>query len=220
MITQLLLTMGRLVKDPAVHTTAAIASMPAAAAGLHAVGLSTDLDTRTLAIGLLDSQLWLTLGMAAVFGGIGGVMAELLSLHGNIELPHRVKRGSSLKRSRLADPRYEIDLGIVSRLLLGAAAGLALLSMYAPTSPTALLVNALIAGSTATGLFRLVQGRLLGRGLPPVSRRSAPALGVDEVEHQRRPTKIDSAQALRGVRVEKLAHAANTDHLHRSLGEL
>jgi hypothetical protein len=164
MITQLIVpTLGRLTREPAVHTTAALATLPVASAGLHAVGMSTDLDTNSLAIGLLSSSLWLTLGLAAVFGGIGGVIAELLSLRGKIELPHRATRRRGSKRSRLADPRFELDLGIFSRMLLGAAAGLALLSMYAPSSPTALLVNALIAGSAATGLFRLVQGRLLGR---------------------------------------------------------
>jgi hypothetical protein len=157
--------MGRLAKEPAVHTTAALASVPAAAAGLHAVGVSTELNSVVLANGLLDTHLWIILGMAALFGGIGGVVAELLSLHGNIELPHRVKsRTTALKRTHLADPRYEIDLGIVSRIVLGATAGLALLAIYAPESATALVANTLIAGSAATGLFRVVQGRMLGRG--------------------------------------------------------
>ena len=163
MISQSIDLLGRLTKEPAVHTTAALASLPATAAGLHAVGLTTDLDTIALTAGLLESGLWLTLGVAAAFGAVGGVVAELLSLHGNIELPHRNKRGAvSIKRSRFADPRNEVDLGIVARMLLGAAAGLALLSIYAPTSPTALVANALIAGSAGTGVFRIVQGRLLG----------------------------------------------------------
>src|ERR1700694_586670 len=163
MISQLIFFVGRAIREPAVHTTAAVASLPAAAAGLHAVGMSTELDPTVLDSGLVDPQLWLTLGMAALFGSLGGVVAELISLHGRIELPHRVKRGGNLRRTRLADPRNEIDLGIVSRLLLGATAALALLSLYAPTSATALVVNALIAGSAATGVFRLVQGRLLAR---------------------------------------------------------
>jgi hypothetical protein len=163
MLNESMLLIGRVVKEPAVHTTAAVASIPAATAGLHAVGIATDLDTTMLASGFFDANLWITLGIAALFGAMGGVVAELLSLHGNIELPHRVRRRTTaVKRTRLADPRYEIDLGIVSRLVLGAAAGLALLSVYAPTSATALVVNTLVAGSAATGLFRLVQGRLLG----------------------------------------------------------
>jgi hypothetical protein len=164
MISQSILVMGRLAKEPVVHTTAALATLPAASAGLHAVGISSDVDTILLANGLLSTSLWITLGIAVVFGGIGGIVAELLSLHGNIELPHRVRRRTTaLKRTRLADPHYEIDLGIVSRIILGATAGLALLAIYAPTSPTALVANTLIAGSAATGLFRLVQGRLLGK---------------------------------------------------------
>src|ERR1700704_5727946 len=101
MISQSMLVMGRLVKEPTVHTTAALASVPAATAGLHAVGVSTALNSIDLANGLLSTHLWITLGMAALFGGIGGIVAELLSLHGNIELPHRVKRRTTaVKRTR------------------------------------------------------------------------------------------------------------------------
>jgi len=171
-ISQIVFSLGRLAGKPAVHATAAVASLPVAAAGLHAVGFSTDLDTTTLANGMLEASFWLALGMAALFGGLGGVVAELLSLRGHIELPHRVRcrRG---RRSRLGDPRFEVDLGILSRMVLGAAAGLALLAIYAPTTPTALLVNALIAGSAATGVFRLVQGRMLG-SQGPAARNQAP----------------------------------------------
>lgn len=177
MIAQLFVLLGRLTREPTVHTTAALATLPVASAGLHAVGMSTDLDTNSLAAGILSSSLWLTLGLAALFGALGGIVAELLSLHGKIELPHHARRHAGAKRSRLADPRYELDLGIFSRMLLGAAAGLALLSIYAPTSPTALLVNALIGGSAATGLFRLAQGRLLGREPAPANRQQ-PAASV------------------------------------------
>jgi hypothetical protein len=156
--------LGRIASKPVVHASAAVATLPLAAAGMHAVGVSTDLDTTNLANGLLLASFWLALGMAALFGGLGGVVAELLSLRGHIELPHRVRRRPG-RRSRLGDPRFELDLGILSRMVLGAAAGLALLAIYAPTSPTALVVNALIAGSAATGVFRMVQGRILGAPL-------------------------------------------------------
>jgi hypothetical protein len=176
MISQSIVFLSRAIREPAVHTTAAVALMPAAAAGLRAAGVSTDLDTAALAKGLFEANLWITLGMAAVFGGLGGIVAELLSLHGRIELPHRVQQSSNVKRSRLADPRHEIDLGIAARVVLGATAGLALLSVYAPTNPTALVVNALIAGSAATAVFRMVQGRMLARvqGPAPRTQKAAP----------------------------------------------
>jgi hypothetical protein len=117
-------TLASLTREPSLQAAAVIASAPATAAGLRAVGISTDLDTSLLAAALVDASLWFSLGLAAVFGGLGGFVAELLSLHGNIELPHKVKHRLG-KRTRLADPRDMVDLGVFSRMLLGAAAALA-----------------------------------------------------------------------------------------------
>jgi hypothetical protein len=176
MIEQGLLILGRLVRAPVVHTVAAMATLPVTAAGMNAIGLTTDVHTVALANGLVEGSLWMTLGMAALFGGLGGVVAELLSLHGHIEVPHRVRRGTSARRARLSNPRYEVDLGILSRLVLGGAAGVALLALYAPPNATALVVNALIAGSAATGFLRLAQGRLLAKDKPSaVSSRTSAA---------------------------------------------
>jgi hypothetical protein len=161
---------GRLAREPRVQAIAAITAAPAIAAGLQAVGVSTDLDIPGLTRGLLDAQFWLMLSTVAGFGALGGVAAELLSLDGNIELPHRVRRARGNRRTRLAEPRHMLDLGVFSRLLLGAAAALAVLALYAPTSPTALVVTALIAGSTATGVFRIAHARLLGAGQEPPRR--------------------------------------------------
>jgi hypothetical protein len=137
--------------------------VPAAATTLHAVGVSTDLDTNVVSHGLVDPNVWFILGVSALFGGIGGVIAELLSLRGHIEVPHRVKPRTRGRPVRLSDPRYEIDLGIFARVTLGAAAALALLAIVAPGAAPALIVNSLIAGSAATAVLRLVQGRILGK---------------------------------------------------------
>jgi hypothetical protein len=153
--------LGRIVREPTVQRTAALVAVPVSVAGLQAIGISTDLDTRELGMRLIEAHLWLTLTLVAGFGALGGVVAELLSLQGNIELPHRVSRHRR-QRSRLAEAKHMVDLGIVSRLLLGATAALAVLSIYAPTNATALVVTALIAGSAATGVFRVVQSRLIG----------------------------------------------------------
>src|SRR5262249_3698452 len=66
----------------------------------------------------------------------------------------------------------EIDLGIFSRILLGAAAALALLTFDAPGNATALVVNSLIAGSAATGVLKLVQGRMLARAQQAAPKKS------------------------------------------------
>ena len=80
-----------------------------------------------------------------------------------------------MRPSRLADPRNEIDLGIFSRVMLGAAAALALLAIVSPSAAAALIVNSLIAGSAATAVLRLVQGRLLGKGDTTASKPAAAA---------------------------------------------
>jgi hypothetical protein len=148
--------------------------VPAAATTLHAVGVSTDLNTVVVSQGLTEPNLWIILGMCALFGGIGGVVAELLSLRGHIEIPHRVKpRARTTRPSRLADPRNEIDLGIFARMMLGAAAALALLAIVSPSAAAALIVNSLIAGSAATAVLRLVQGRLLGKAEASASKPAA-----------------------------------------------
>ena len=68
MISQLILFVGRALREPAVHNTAAVASLTAAAAGLHAVGVSAERDPDMLAEGLCDPQLWTALAVAALFG--------------------------------------------------------------------------------------------------------------------------------------------------------
>src|SRR5215203_5040470 len=84
---------GSLIREPRVQAAAAVATIPLASAGLQAVGISTDVNHQVLSVELLDLRLWFVLSMTALFGGAGGVIAELLSLHGKVELPHRVARG-------------------------------------------------------------------------------------------------------------------------------
>jgi hypothetical protein len=154
---------GNVVRHPAVHAGLVTASVPA----VGRLGFF-DGEIKDLATGLGEPNLWLTLGVVALFGALGGVVAELLSLHGNIELPHRhqldpKKLREHRRRSKLAHPEHEIDLGIVSRILLGSTAAIASLALYVPPNSMMLVAYALIAGSAATGVFRLVQGRMLGK---------------------------------------------------------
>lgn len=173
MIGQVLL--GGVVQNRAVQATSAAMAVPVTATTLHAVGLSSALDTLGLSTGLVDGGLWFTLGVAAGFGALGGIVAELMSLHGRIELPHRVRRTNRGRRCRLGDPRHEVDLAVFSRMLLGAAAALSLLVIFTPGNAAALVVNALIAGSAATGVIRLVQGRMLAQGQIQPQTQSQPS---------------------------------------------
>ena len=60
--------LGRVAREPMVQTTAALMAAPVTVAGLHAVGVSTDLNTEQLGVGLIEARLWLTLSLVAGFG--------------------------------------------------------------------------------------------------------------------------------------------------------
>jgi hypothetical protein len=156
----------------AIQAGSAALLMPATVTTLHAAGITKDVDAGTLSTGLLVGGVWFTLATAAAFGGLGGMVAELLSLHGHVELPHRAKPRARNGRGRPVGPSHEIDLGIFSRMLLGAAAALALLTLDAPGNATALVVNSLIAGSAATSVLRLVQGRMLAKAQQSAPKKS------------------------------------------------
>jgi hypothetical protein len=181
-----------------VQTALAAMVLPVTATTLRATGISNDVDPAKLSDGLVQSSLWMALAAAALFGGLGGVVAELLSLRGHIELPHRIKprRGAS-RRTRLSDPRHEVDLGIFSRVLLGAAAALALLALDTPGNATALVVNALIAGSASTAVFRMVQGRMLAKAQAAAAEKQskpAPRTGLSVVPSTSTPAAAAAAQ--------------------------
>jgi hypothetical protein len=161
MLGQILIAVASAKQNRVIQAIAAALMVPVVATTIRAARLNSDLDLAAVWTGLVDPAVWLALGVTALFGALGGVVAELLSLHGRVELPHREPRRGSARRSRLADARYQVNLGILSRMLLGATAALAILAVDAPGTATALVVNALIAGSAATGVFRLVQGRML-----------------------------------------------------------
>src|SRR5215471_12975923 len=88
MIGQVLLGAANVARDRTVQAASAAVAMPVTATTLHAVGVSGNLDPSGLAGGLVDASLWLTLGSAALFGGLGGIVAELISLRGRVEVPH------------------------------------------------------------------------------------------------------------------------------------
>ncbi|HEY1294030.1 MAG TPA: hypothetical protein VGJ60_13205 [Chloroflexota bacterium] len=194
MFGQLVDTANRATRSRIVQAWLTALVVPAAATTLHAVGVSTDMNTALVTQGLVDPSVWFILAVCALFGGLGGIVAELLSLHGHIEMPHRVRPRSRNKPTRLADPRNEIDLGIFARIALGSAAALALLAIVTPGGAPALIVNALIAGSAATAVLRLVQGRVLGKSDPAQARAATQPtrskLSVVEVD----PTPVKLAQ--------------------------
>lgn len=93
-------------------------------------------------------------------GAIGGVVYELLILQGNIELPHKLTEAEAVDNPH-AVAKFMYDLGIWSRVIIGASAALAALLVIEPENSFKLMASALIAGSAGTAIFRSLQDRLL-----------------------------------------------------------
>jgi hypothetical protein len=109
---------------------------------------------------LAGLPLWLALLLTLSSGAIGGVVYELLILHGNIELPHRLTATEAVDNPH-AVAQYMYDLGIWARVLIGAFAAVAALLVIDPETILTLISSTLIAGSAGTSIFRSLQDRML-----------------------------------------------------------
>ncbi|MCE7987564.1 MAG: hypothetical protein DYG89_40895 [Caldilinea sp. CFX5] len=109
---------------------------------------------------LANLPLWAALAVTLVGGALGGIVYELLILHGNIEMPHRLTAAEQMENPH-AIASYMYDLGIWARVLIGAFAAVAALVVVNPESVVKLLATAIIAGSAGTSIFRSLQDRLL-----------------------------------------------------------
>lgn len=110
---------------------------------------------------LNDPALWTAIGWMCLGGTIGGFVFELLSLQGNIELPHGPTEDELAAKFAYANPDHVYDLGVISRCIIGALAAPPAMLFFRPEGYFALLAMSVIAGSAGTALFRSLQDRLL-----------------------------------------------------------
>lgn len=123
-------------------------------------GLSRALTTNHL----LDPELWFTFFLSALFGAIGGFVFELLNLQGNYEKKHDPTEDELAAKFAYASAKNVVDLGVLARLIIGAAAAppaIVLLRPVIDNSAFALLALSVVAGSSGTAVFRSLQDRLL-----------------------------------------------------------
>lgn len=106
---------------------------------------------------------WDVVGIAALFGAVGGVVYELTVLQGNVEWPHRTRADELPKTGYAhAGKGHLYDLGIFARIFIGAAAALIVFwAIPVPEPGIHLIAIGLVAGSTGTAIFRSLQDRLL-----------------------------------------------------------
>jgi hypothetical protein len=108
----------------------------------------------------LTPAFWSGIGVAAVFGALGGLIYELILLRGAVEWPHRPRDGEVPKVPYI-EARYLWSLGVASRLVIGAGAALAVMAVITPDTTLKLVATSLIAGSAGTSVFRSMQDRLI-----------------------------------------------------------
>jgi hypothetical protein len=107
------------------------------------------LDTRLLADTMTTGDFRLVLALTLIFGGLGGLVYELMVLQGSVEQPHRVKEGG-----------WVYDLGVIGRMLMGAMAAVAALFAISPEDAYKLVAVSVIAGASASAIFKSLQARV------------------------------------------------------------
>ena len=150
---------------------------------------------------------WDLLWMVAAFGAIGGVIYELIALHGNIEWPHKTKETEVPEGGFThAQLPFLFDLGILARLIIGAAAALIVFWVLPVEQGIRLLAVSVIAGSAGTAVFRSLQDRLLA-ALNGAKVQEL-ATGLEDVDQQLSTLQggiTASTAASSGVRVDKVS---------------
>jgi len=101
----------------------------------------------------------------AIFGGLGGLVFELLRLRGNLILPYRYPKGETpqdeiFEAEGYIAPKRVIDLGFLARVFVGGMAAIAVLLVISPPDRMKLLAMAIIAGSAGASIFDTLRARL------------------------------------------------------------
>ena len=107
------------------------------------------LDTFALADTIGQPEFRVVLLITLLFGALGGLVYELVVLQGSIEQPHRVQEGG-----------WVYDLGVWGRMLMGALASTAALYAVPPDSAYKLVAVSVVAGASASAIFKSLQSRV------------------------------------------------------------
>jgi hypothetical protein len=175
--------------DPARTATATPVPTRSAAAPIGG------LDTKYLADTMTTGDFRLVLVLTLVFGGLGGLVYELMVLQGSVEQPHRVQEGG-----------WVYDLGVVGRVIMGALAAVAALFVISPEDAYKLVAVSVVAGASASAIFKSLQARVEAMvaqqavtqaqettaQIASKAEQMADALGISE-------TGLSSTRGIRGV---------------------
>ena len=90
----------------------------------------------------------------------GGIVAELVLFQGRIQWPHKVRKDEAVEAGGLAIWNNLFDLGILARIIIGAAAAVAILLAIPQNNLLLLIATSLVAGSAGTSVLRALQDRI------------------------------------------------------------
>lgn len=147
---------------------AAPAAAPIVLALWPTIALAQTVTPATQAAPVLPGGLdnvFLALLLTLVGGCLGGAVYELLSLQGNVELPHRYHADEVSPDDKYRVAGYAIagnlfDLGLTARIFIGGMSALAALLLVTPTDVFKLLATSLVAGSAGASVFDMLRARL------------------------------------------------------------
>lgn len=129
---------------------------------LAAVGLIALSQTFESLESLVEGGGWPLLALVFLFGALGGLVAELMTLRGRIELPHRTEGNEVADDLEGAMAAFLVDLGVFARMFIGGAAGLVVLWTLEPdpADPIAVIASAILAGAAGGAVFETLRNRL------------------------------------------------------------
>ncbi len=107
------------------------------------------LDAKKLADTMALPEFRIVLLATIIFGGLGGLVYELMILQGNVEQPHKVKENA-----------WVYDLGVWGRIIMGSLAAMIALLVISPEDAYKLVAISVVAGSSASAIFKSMQSRV------------------------------------------------------------
>lgn len=110
-----------------------------------------------------DPYFWIFLAVVAAFGALGGLVYELMTLRGRLEMPHRADDVAAEEDLSGAVARYLYDLGLFGRMIIGALAAIVVVWPLGlvGSGPLAVISGSIVAGAAGIAVFRSLQDRLM-----------------------------------------------------------
>lgn len=161
------------------------------------------LESGRLLTEIKSGSFWIVLGIAALFGALGGLVYELLTLQGGIEVPHKATEGEPPVKFPWAIRKFVRDWGVFARLMTGGLAAIAVLLIVTPGSAFRLIATSIVAGSAGSSIFRALQERL--RSMMAESKADQVTRAADDAEERVQKAK----ELLKSIR-QALGTAAQT----------